>query len=134
MKAKMRQFVLLLSLLSVCTTAAAQQILYTASLESNPADAQTMVLRERGKKGLFYHFKYQDGGNFDSNAAFPLNLAMATVTVQIGLSAPITCTGGAPAATLATSHALLSWSTTMTVAATPTKMPHRARPPAAGTA
>ncbi len=71
-----------------------QQVLFPDLLNSNPSDAQVNVLRERGRKGLLFHFKFQDGANLDSNVGFPLNMATATVTLQIGANAPLTCSAG----------------------------------------
>jgi hypothetical protein len=74
--------------------AMAQQVLFPDLLTSNPSDGQVNVLRERGRKGLLFHFKFQDGGNLDSNAGFPLNTASATVTLTLGANPPLTCTAG----------------------------------------
>jgi hypothetical protein len=83
---------LLLLLLLSAATAAAQP--YRDPFGSNPADAQTNVLRERGRKGLLFHFRYQDGGNPDRNDAvvWPLDMSGATVQVTIGVAAPLPCT------------------------------------------
>jgi hypothetical protein len=83
-----------------------QQVLYPDPLGSNPSDGQgttgiNPVVRERGRKGLLFHFKFQDGpNNFDSNTGFPLDMTTATVTIQIGANPPLTCLlGNNPAAT-----------------------------------
>jgi hypothetical protein len=107
MRALTRSF-LFVALLSLCAAASAQQILYTGSLTSNPADTQTNVLRERGRKGLDYNFKYEDGGNFDSPAGFPLNLSSAVVTVQIGANVPVACTAGGIPAVSACTYSLVA--------------------------
>ncbi len=73
----------------------ADQILYPDLLAlSKPTDSQTGVPREAGRKGLLFHFKFQDGADLDSNVGFPLDLSAATVTLQIGTAPALLCTPG----------------------------------------
>jgi hypothetical protein len=67
-------------------------ILFPDPDTSNPTNSQTMVLREKGRKGLLFRFRYRDAGNVESNAGFPLDMSSATVNLTIGGNPAIACT------------------------------------------
>jgi hypothetical protein len=92
MRALDRFLLIILLVMSLDSVAVAQ--IQTAGDVSDPPNAPT-PLRSRayGRKGLFYQFRYFDGANPDSNAAFPLDISAATATLKIA-SPPetISCT------------------------------------------
>lgn len=96
-KRSLRIFQIAIAIFLNCgVTAAAlgQQVLYPNIEISIPTNETTNVLRERGRKGLLFYFRFQDGNNFDSNAGFPLDMSSSTVTMQIGANPQINCLAG----------------------------------------
>lgn len=86
-----------LVVLSILSSAGAQtfaQTLFPATSESDPADTQNNVGRQKGRKGLLYQFKFFNAANVNDDTAFPLDMSAATVNLTIGAGPMMTCTPG----------------------------------------
>src|SRR5262249_23381422 len=102
MKKRVRKYILLVATIMALWACwlgnnVQAQTLFPAPLESFPQDGATNpVLCEQGRKGLLFKFKFfnADGITENDAAGFPLNMAMATVTLTIGAN-PHTCTATA---------------------------------------
>lgn len=83
------------------------QTLFPDTTGSNPTDAEANVGRQKGRKGLLYHFKFFNAASVEDDSAFPLNMSAATVTLTIG-GTMLTCTPGTSPAPNACAHTVVA--------------------------